>query len=84
MRWRLIIEDFSPELIYLKGQTNLVADALSRLELATEEPINDDMHNIYYLADNFGLDDEDLPEDAYPLEYALIAKHQNFTKGPFC
>ena len=29
MHWRLVIEEYSPELIYLKGQTNIVADALS-------------------------------------------------------
>jgi hypothetical protein len=75
MRWRLIIEEFSPELKYLKGQTKLVADALSRLKLATEKPLNDDMHNIYN-ADNFGLDDEDLPENAYPLEHAFIARQK--------
>jgi hypothetical protein len=83
MRWRLIIEEFSPELIHLKGQMNLVADALSRLELATSATINDDMHDIYYLADNFGLEDDDLLEDAYPLQYKLIARHQNLQKDLF-
>jgi hypothetical protein len=33
MRWHLIIEEYSPELIYLKRESNIVADALSRLEL---------------------------------------------------
>ena len=32
MRWRLILEEYGPELIYTKGSTNIVADALSRLE----------------------------------------------------
>ena len=32
MRWRLILDEYSPELIYKKGSTNIVADALSRLE----------------------------------------------------
>ena len=32
MRWRLIIEEFGPELKYIKGENNVVADALSRLE----------------------------------------------------
>ena len=32
MRWRLILEEFSPELIYIKGSKNIVADALSRLD----------------------------------------------------
>ena len=31
MRWRLYIEEFSPELTYLKGEDNQAADALSRL-----------------------------------------------------
>ena len=32
MRWRLILEEFSPELIYIKGYINFVVDALSRLD----------------------------------------------------
>ena len=32
MRWRLILEDFSPKLIYIKGSENIAADALSCLD----------------------------------------------------
>lgn len=32
MRWRLIIEEYGPELIYIKGTQNIIADALSRLD----------------------------------------------------
>ena len=32
MRWRLYIEEYSPELHYIKGEDNDVADALSRLQ----------------------------------------------------
>ena len=32
MRWRLILEEFGPELKYIKGENNFVSDALSRLE----------------------------------------------------
>jgi hypothetical protein len=83
MRWHLIIEEYSPELVYLKGQTNIVADALSRLELATSEISNEEMHDTHYLADNFGLEDDDLPEDIYPLQYKFIATHQNQQKDLF-
>ena len=31
MRWRLYIEEFSPNLIYLRGEDNQAADAVSRL-----------------------------------------------------
>ena len=32
MRWHIILEECGPELIYTRGSTNIVADALSRLE----------------------------------------------------
>jgi hypothetical protein len=32
MRWRLLIEEFGPELRHIKGKQNLIADALSRLD----------------------------------------------------
>ncbi|MGH7974221.1 MAG: reverse transcriptase/ribonuclease H family protein, partial [bacterium] len=35
MRWRLLLEEYAPEIKYIKGANNLVADALSRL--ATDE-----------------------------------------------
>ena len=79
MRWRLIIEEYSPEFIYIKGESNIVADALSRLELtpSKNETENDQIsHDMYYLADHFGLEDDDLPPDAYPLQYKIIAQHQ--------
>ena len=33
MRWRLILEEYGPELKYIKGENNVVADALSRLSI---------------------------------------------------
>ena len=38
MRWRLILEEYGPELIYTNVSTNIVADAFSRLET---EPTNE-------------------------------------------
>ena len=31
MRWRLLLEEYGPEIEYIKGLKNVVADALSRL-----------------------------------------------------
>ena len=31
MRWRLVLEEYDPELVYIKGPDNVVADVLSRL-----------------------------------------------------
>jgi transposase InsO family protein len=63
LRWRLIIEEFNPEFIYIKGEQNTVADALSRLDTINEE------------ITEFEIDD-DLPDTAYPLNLKLITKYQ--------
>jgi hypothetical protein len=31
MRWQLVIEEFGPKLTYIKGASNIVANALSRM-----------------------------------------------------
>ena len=37
VRWRMVIEDFGPEIIYIKGNDNVVADAMSRLGTTATE-----------------------------------------------
>lgn len=75
MHWRLIAEEYAPELIYIKGEHNIVADALSRLNLEPGSHM-EQMHDMHYLLDHFGLEDNDLPDDSFPLTYKLLAKHQ--------
>ncbi len=70
MRWRLVLlEEYGPELIYIKGESNVIADTLSRLEI-------DDKREIFNLSKSFGFDDSDLPATAYPLRYCDIAEAQ--------
>jgi hypothetical protein len=45
MRWRLILEEYGPEIIYVKGSTNIAADALSRLNLQITVKENDTTEN---------------------------------------
>ena len=35
-RWRLLLEEYGPEIVYIKGIHNTVADAISRLEYDSE------------------------------------------------
>ena len=69
MRWGLILEEFGPELKYIKGENNVVADALSRLEKSPNQ-------EIFNISELYGYDDEDLPDRAYPIRYHDIAKAQ--------
>ena len=69
MRWRLILEEFGPELKYIKGENNVVADALSRLEMS-------DNQEILNISDLYGYNDTDLPDSPYTICYQYIAKAQ--------
>ena len=33
MQWRILLEEFNPEIVYIKGVHNTVADAISRLDI---------------------------------------------------
>jgi hypothetical protein len=69
MTWRLLIEEFGPTIHYIKGPKNVVADALSRLDLMS--PTTD-----LNMADCYGLDKTDLPSTAFPVTYELINREQ--------
>ena len=75
MRWRLTIEEFGPELIYLPGDKNIVADSLSRLHLRNLKK-TDSRSSAYGCAEHFALDENDFPPHAHPLSYSTISKHQ--------
>ena len=69
MRWRLILEEFGPELKYIKGENKVVANALSCLEMS-------DNQEILNISELYGYDDKDLHDSAYPIPYHDIAKAQ--------
>jgi transposase InsO family protein len=80
LRWRLILEEYGPELIYIQGEKNIVADALSRLDFDDSAPSQNEDANPVYLAEAFGLDEEELPSDAFPLTYKNIRSKQQTDK----
>ena len=69
MRWRLILKDFGPELKYIKGENNVVADTISRLEMS-------DNQEILNISEIYGYNDKDLPDSTYPIRYHDISKAQ--------
>lgn len=80
MRWRLILEEYRPELIYIKGEHNEVADELSRL------PFDENLElklNHLDMAKLFCLDEEDeleFPKDKYPLTHRYLYQAQQASK----
>ena len=62
----LLIEEFGPIIEYIKGPKNVIANALSRLDL-TSSP-----SNVQDIVDCYGLDKDDLPSDAFLITYQLI------------
>ena len=74
MRWQLLIEEFGHTIEYIKGPKNILADALSRLDLVSLPS------NLQDMAVCYGLDKDDLPSDAFLITYQLINNKQNKDK----
>jgi RNase H-like domain found in reverse transcriptase len=71
MRWRLLLEEYGPELHYIKGEHNIVADALSRLDMVKEpitEPLLQEAEATLFAGDEAEFD---FPQD-FPLSYTEI------------
>jgi len=75
MRWRLFIEEYSPDLRYVKGTKNIVADALSRLDLL--HPPLDEAHFTDELrSELYCYAQDEVSPDIFPLSYRVLGKHQ--------
>jgi hypothetical protein len=77
MRWRLILEEYGPVLNYIPGEHNIVADALSRLDMVPE-PEEESNPSQEAAASLFAGDEVELdfPKE-YPLTYAEIQHRQS-------
>ena len=76
MRRKLCIEEYSPDLQYVKGIHNVVADALSRLDIANE-PVRGSTETFLGLMDCFikSTTTKEI-EDFQPLNYQQLQKAQ--------
>ena len=76
MRWRSILKELSPKLIYMKGSKNIVSDALSRLDKidyrnksTTNSNNNKVEPTLESLSEHFALNKEDI---FHPLVLKLL------------
>ena len=83
MRWRLYIEEYSPDLQYIKGEDNHAADALSRLpmlfnKLEQAQKIKKyEQMSMEVMAEYFAASKKDKQEQvSMPVTYALISSEQ--------
>ena len=86
IRWRLILEEFSPKLIFIKRSKNIVADALSRLYNKDKiDNLNNTNSNnnivgptLESLSKNFALNKEDV---LHPTGFKTIMRFQQKDKS---
>ena len=67
MRWRLILEEFGPELKYIKGKNNVVANAIYCRDIS-------DNKEILNISEIYGYDEDYLSDSADPICYHDIPK----------
>ena len=82
MRWQLILEEFSPELIYIRCSKNIVADDLSYLDkldnVNSNNNHNDVEPSLESLSENFALNKEDV---LHPTSFKAIMRFQQKDKS---
>ena len=83
MRWQLILKEFSPELIDMKGSKNIVAYALSRIDKIDNLDITNPNNNkvgptLESLSENFDLNKEDV---LHPTGFKTIMRFQQKDKS---
>ena len=76
MRWRLFIEEYSPDLCYIKGENNIVANALSRLELSNE-PMDDAFFTEELRSELYCYAADAPADNDYPLSYQDLGQAQS-------
>ena len=80
-RWQLLIKEYGPEIIYIKGIDNTVADAISRLDYnpdlnhhADDEEMSEGAkwNNILTLLNYYQPEDCDEQNNNYKQNYSLV------------
>ena len=75
LKWQLILDNYGLDIEYIKGEKNIVSDALSRIPLNGNE--ENTQKSIYQKEIMSEINDtEELPEGTFPINLKLIQKYQ--------
>jgi hypothetical protein len=75
MRWRLILEEFGPNIQHIPGIDNIVADTLSRFPSANYERHDTSTDSLVRANEFFAFNDIDI-DDGYPLTLFTVQQDQ--------
>src|SRR5687768_3671840 len=81
MRWTLYIEEYSPDLKYIKVEKNAVADALSRLDMDEKPSQNKALITEEMCSDWYCYAKEEQTFDSHPISFQNIKKAKNVDKS---
>ena len=75
LQWILILEEYGPDIEYIKGEKNIAADALSRLpNKVNQETTHEKTYTTETMSEIYDI--EELPEGSFPLSFNLIESYQ--------
>ena len=69
--WILLLNEYSPDIEYIKGEKNIVADASSRLPLNESQNNTQNSTHKKYIVPEIN-DIEEIPEGNFPIHLKLI------------
>lgn len=82
IRWRLILEEYGPELRYIKGSKNIVADSLSRLDILEDSNQKTGSELATHYQELMAAATEELDDELMmPVAYSNIKSHQEKDKN---
>ena len=75
LRWRIILEEYGPDVEYIKGEKNIFAYGISRIPLNGNEETTQNSTYQQEIVSEIN-DTEETPEGTFPINLILIQKHQ--------
>ena len=75
LRWRLILEEYGPDIEYIKGDKNVVTDALAILPLNRNQKTTQKPTYQMEIVSEIN-DTEEIPEGTFSISFKLIQKYQ--------